>query len=729
MASQLSLRISSQLDKKGFDDFKRESKGLVDNIRQANTSTQNLAESFSNLGSILVGVFAASGIKAFVAAALETDRSVAIIAGRFKALGDAGITSAQDVEALTASLARTSQFSQTELLAALNATLRTAKSSGEAFNVLATAQTLAAATGKEVATAAFAITRAQQGGTRQLQIITGLSSARIKQLNDEGKLLDVINAKFKDAAEAAGSTLAGELKKLGNRFTEIGESIGHQLLPFLQFAIDTLKAIPTPLITAATATLAFLVATKGIASALAVLGIGSTTASKSVSALGVSAVGTAAQMSVLKTAVTQTTVEVERYGVAIGSRGVQTGGFKAALSGIGAAIPGLALTGGIAAIELFVASYQAGTDKINEATAAMNLKFSGVPEALKDNLKALGSLEQQSQGAKNAIALLNEQLDKLLAQGISGDRNRIARQTAERDRLVAESRQIQEQIDFRKKLEAEGTKEEEKRFRELTQAKDTIRATDLSRDIAFLTQELEDDKIQGEERKVRQLKRQNDLIEIHQLGLAQIIKAHEDANRKLTLLEQAVAAIRPTEVSKLASDEQDKIINSELRLRNRKLEVAKTEKEDAIRKAKEEFENSFKTAQDREGLEKKISDAIKDERGKQLTIHQDFEGKIKDFEFKGRKDLREEERRKVDELARQQERRIDQEETLKQATKKRLGLLEEQRIPAVVEIKTVEFSGNLTQQITDEFRKKLGDNFIIIKVKEPVTAIAPSGKH
>jgi hypothetical protein len=272
MPSQLSLRITSQFDKSGFDAARSQIRDFSTGLRDINTKSIDLRSSLTSLGQTLIGIFAVRQIQQFTDAAIEEERILTTLGNRFALLGEAGKQTAEGFRTLTTALSESTRFSQTEQLQAVNTILRTAKSSSDAARVLAVAQDVAAASGVSLAQASFAIGRAQQGTVRQLSLITGLTREQIKEFEKQGNLIDKLGEKFRGFAQRDAQTLGGAFDIIANKSANAGQTLGQLFVPALTAVANSLKVVDSTTVASSLAFGTVATALLGAAGAAALLG-------------------------------------------------------------------------------------------------------------------------------------------------------------------------------------------------------------------------------------------------------------------------------------------------------------------------------------------------------------------------------------------------------------------------------------------------------------------------
>jgi len=263
MASQLSLRIASTLDKSGFTQVKQQSAEMVKNLRDVQSQTLSLGNAFRGLTAILTTAFAVNQIRGFIQQSIEQERALNTLANRLTLLGENGVAAARGFDRLTAAQSTQTRFSQTEQLQALNLILRSAKSTAEATKTLTVAQDLAVASGVSLATASLALQRAQSGTGFFLPRLTGLTTAQITEFRKLGTIVDEVGTKVRGFARKDVETLGGALEVIRNKFQNAGQAIGDIFTPALSSIAKAVRDLDQP--TAQTALAATAISTSFVA--------------------------------------------------------------------------------------------------------------------------------------------------------------------------------------------------------------------------------------------------------------------------------------------------------------------------------------------------------------------------------------------------------------------------------------------------------------------------------
>ena len=169
-----------------------------------------------------------------VQAAIADQAAQASLARQIKASTKATDKQIKGVEDYISSLGQSVAVTDDDARPALQKLIVATKDVSKAQALLNTAIDISAATGKDLATVSDALAKAYAGNMRGLQAL----SPELKTMIKDGASLEDVMATLEDnfggAGEAAASTAAGGMKKLGISFNETKESIGMAFLPIMQ---------------------------------------------------------------------------------------------------------------------------------------------------------------------------------------------------------------------------------------------------------------------------------------------------------------------------------------------------------------------------------------------------------------------------------------------------------------------------------------------------------------
>lgn len=234
-----------------FDIFGRD-KSASKTIRKVGDEAQRSGERFHKAGvAIGIGVAAAGAavvsfgidsIKAY-AEAEESQNKLAFAFKKFPALADTNQKALQD---LNSELQKKTRFDDDDI-AASQAQLAQFKLTGSQIKtVTPLILDYAAATGKDLPTAAGVVGKALLGNTKALKAIGIKYTSTGDAAEDFGNVTRLMAEKVGGFAEQEGTTAAGKLDILKNQFGEIQETVGEKLTPALSTLADitTTKLIP-----------------------------------------------------------------------------------------------------------------------------------------------------------------------------------------------------------------------------------------------------------------------------------------------------------------------------------------------------------------------------------------------------------------------------------------------------------------------------------------------------
>lgn len=586
MASQLSLRIATLFDRKGFDDFNREIKDFSNRIRETRTFAQEL-------GQALVGAFSVNEIRRFAQAAIEEERTLTILANRLDLLGESGRESAALLGQASRDLALSTRFTQTESLNALNVILRTSTSSTEALRQLSVAQDIAAATGQNLTTVSLALSRAQAGSTFFLQRITGLTREQIREMEKQGNLIESLGRRFQGFASRDAQTLGGQLDILRNKFQGITQSIGEDLLPIVQGFINLINKVPEPLLKTTIEIGAIVTAINGMATATSLV-------TRVFGTVGGAATKTAQAAQVASQALSRAEAEAILFGAGMTAAAGQATAAASNISSVGGALAVLlrTLANPLFQVALLAIAATAraafstvddvikeNISSLDEETARLNNVRRAIQIAAGEGREQFSSFEQAVRDTRQAIVEVNQQLGSLpegARGGLLERRQELRRQLTELENAKNAQGRIEE-VSADKELQRE---------RELTQTKESIRRVDLANEIVRIQTVLSQTAVSVEEREALERRLANNITELNQRLTDDVVndqkirldrlRSQIEAFKTLRLppLSEAEAQApdvlnrRLQDVRKLANAERERI-ETNLNLELRAIEIAR----------------------------------------------------------------------------------------------------------------------------------------------------------
>lgn len=206
-------------------------------------------KTFDRVGIAAKAAFAAAGFgvamfaKQSIAAYADAEKQQARLEGaykRFPKVADVSIDSLRD---MNSALQETTRFDD-DAVAGAQALLAQFNLTGQQIKqVTPLLLDYAAATGKDVASAAESLGKAFLGQTRALKEV-GIS---YKTTGDAGQdfanITDLLRQKVGGFAEEEGKTAAGQMEILNNKFGDLQENVGQALIPALTGLVDIAKPV------------------------------------------------------------------------------------------------------------------------------------------------------------------------------------------------------------------------------------------------------------------------------------------------------------------------------------------------------------------------------------------------------------------------------------------------------------------------------------------------------
>lgn len=220
------LPIISEFNGKGIARAKREFKSLEGAGAKAGYI---LKKSFLPATAAIAGL-AAAAMKA-VDAALEDQKSQIELARVMKATINATQGQINASEEWITTQGRLLGITDDELRPALGKILRVTKDLPKAFKVLALAQDIARATGKDLGSTTDALAKALGGNMKSLRALAPELTGLIKDGASVDEVFKKLAGTFGGAASEYAKTAAGRMEILKLRFSELGEQLGYAFLP------------------------------------------------------------------------------------------------------------------------------------------------------------------------------------------------------------------------------------------------------------------------------------------------------------------------------------------------------------------------------------------------------------------------------------------------------------------------------------------------------------------
>ncbi len=188
----------------------------------------------SSLAYGVVGSAAFQFGKAAVQAAMEDQKSQALLADQLRKTVGATSTAIASSEKFVEKLMLASNMTDDQLRPALAQLVRVTGDTTDAQRLLTTAVDVSVGSGRELSSVVTAIGKAAMGQTAGLSKLGISLSESTIQSGDLSAIIDELNQKFGGAAAAAVDTTAGRIENLNVRFGELKEQIGTALLPVVE---------------------------------------------------------------------------------------------------------------------------------------------------------------------------------------------------------------------------------------------------------------------------------------------------------------------------------------------------------------------------------------------------------------------------------------------------------------------------------------------------------------
>ncbi len=249
MASPLILKIQAQLERRGFDDVRRQIdrlksavSDLGDNFKNLDTQSARALENFIKIGTVIT-------LGNLIKVGIEQERVVTQLAISLTDLGiDADITAAA-IQNLTTEMAKNSLFSRRELLESFVSLFRGTQSLALSSNDLAVAQEISTRSGVSLAASTNALALANRGLGDSLASLIDLSAAEIEAERRAGTLRDALVRDF-PVGQATGqeiNTISGAFERLNNRvaatFDQVANDLRLTIKPETDFIIEQINLI------------------------------------------------------------------------------------------------------------------------------------------------------------------------------------------------------------------------------------------------------------------------------------------------------------------------------------------------------------------------------------------------------------------------------------------------------------------------------------------------------
>lgn len=230
MAGPANLRINI------FANAKQVGKELTKTKKKFETFGKGLKTAGAGIGVAIGAGFAV--IIDSVKKAAEEEADIKRLQTAIEKAGGAFAGSTDDVVAWVDEIKRSSTFTDDELRPALAGLVNATGNVTTAQNLLTTAMDLSVASGKPLETVSVAIGKAANGQTGALKKLFPELNTQANKNKTGAQLLQILSDKYKGADTAATNTTKGGLKLFSESIDDLQESLGAQLLPYLQDFTD-----------------------------------------------------------------------------------------------------------------------------------------------------------------------------------------------------------------------------------------------------------------------------------------------------------------------------------------------------------------------------------------------------------------------------------------------------------------------------------------------------------
>jgi hypothetical protein len=167
-------------------------------------------------------------------AAAEDEQSQMLLANALRNSARATSEQIDQVENSISKLQFQAAVADDELRPALGNLVRATGDVEKAQKYLSLALDISAGTGRSLESVSIALSKAANGQVTSLQRLGVPLDATAVKTKDVDAIMESLAVKFEGASDAAANTAQGGLKKLNIAFDELSETIGYQILPYLE---------------------------------------------------------------------------------------------------------------------------------------------------------------------------------------------------------------------------------------------------------------------------------------------------------------------------------------------------------------------------------------------------------------------------------------------------------------------------------------------------------------
>lgn len=187
--------------------------------------------SLSSLGYAVAGASVVRFGKQIVQAALDDQKSQALLRDAIAKTGAVTDRATASAEAFVKQLSLSSNIADDDLRPAMSTLVRATSDVSRAQTLLALSTEIATATQKDLSTVSIAVAKASLGQTTALGKLGVPLSAAAKESGNFALAFEELNKQFTGTNAAALNTTAGKVANLSIRFNELKETVGALLIP------------------------------------------------------------------------------------------------------------------------------------------------------------------------------------------------------------------------------------------------------------------------------------------------------------------------------------------------------------------------------------------------------------------------------------------------------------------------------------------------------------------
>jgi hypothetical protein len=214
-------------------------------LNEGSAKVEGFAGSLGGLGGVLKGAAIVGGVTAVGAAVVDLTKAAADDAAEQarleQAIAAAGAATGDWAGQIDAAIAagQSLAFTDTQIRDAMVPLVGVTGDVAQASDLLATAQDIARLKGVDLATAAEAVAKAQDGSATALGRLVGISTQGLTAT----EVLTEAQRRASGQADTYASSTSGGLERMSIMFSEVGETVGSAFLPVLEEILPVLIPI------------------------------------------------------------------------------------------------------------------------------------------------------------------------------------------------------------------------------------------------------------------------------------------------------------------------------------------------------------------------------------------------------------------------------------------------------------------------------------------------------